>query len=120
MKHTYFNTGVVKEQVVRDAHCPDEIYIHTEINDKKQLERLDRIRKEELLPSGTANPLVDGDVIGYAFSFPTHQNYMLVMEEQPDLMKQVQTGTDTERFSAARKLALLYPQYVITHHKRGV
>ena len=120
MKHTYFDTGTVKATVVRDAHCPEEIYIETKVNDKRQLHINDRIRKEELLPSGTASKLVDGDVISYAFSFPTVQNYEMVKDAQPDLMQQVQYGEDSERLAAALKLAVLYPQYVISHHKKRI
>ena len=120
MKHTFYDTGTVKGKVHRDAHDQGKIYVETQIDDKRQIERNTKIRNEELLPSGSRSAFMDGDVIAYAFSFPTVQNYDLCKKEQPDLMKQAQTGTDTERFQAARRLAILYPQYVISHHKRKI
>lgn len=120
MKYEYFNDGTVKSKIVRDAHDQSKIFIETKIDDKKQLDRNQAIRNEGLLPSGSASKLMDGDVISYAFSFPTVQNYELCKREQPDLMRQVEKGTDTERFAAARKLAILYPQYIITQHQKRI
>ena len=118
MKHQFYNTGRTKARVVRDAHAPEEIFVETVIDDDAQLERNAKIRNEELLPSGTRNPLIDGDVIAYAFSFPTHANYELVCREEPELMHRMQHGNEDERYRAAQRLAVLYPQYVITHHNR--
>ena len=120
MKHCYFNDGTVKGTIARDAHDQSKIYMHTEIDDKKQLDINQKIRNEGLLPSGSASKLMDGDVIAYAFSFPTIQNYEMCKRDQPDLMRQVEKGTDTERMTAARKLAILYPQYIITQHQKRI
>ena len=115
MKHVFIDQRDKRATVMRDAHAPELIYLKTEIHDAEALARNARIRGERLLQQGARNPLIEGDVIGYAFSFPTVQNMEMVKRAEPDLWLQVTTGDEASRFAAARKLAVLYPEYVITH-----
>ena len=118
MKKVLRNDNNVKATVHRDAHNPGVVYLETDINDTKALERNKAIRNEGLLPANSRNPLVDGDVIGYAFSFPTVKSYELVCKAEPELMHIAQKGNYDERMKAAHQLSILYPQYVITQHKK--
>lgn len=121
MKHVLENDGIRKSTLIRDAHNPGQVYVETQVNDKVVKKRIDRnmaARREGVVPQDMRNPLIDGDVIGFAFSFTTVEEYDMVKRAEPDLMQQVLKGTDTERMAAAQKLSILFPQYILTEKKR--
>lgn len=116
MKHVFRNRDGARQTVARDAHNPSQVYILTETNDKAVLEKNHRIRTEQVYQQDSRNPLVDGDVVAFAFQFPTNMDYALVKRKEPDLFHRIEMGGD-DGVRAAEALALLYPQYVVTHKR---
>ena len=114
MKHVYRQDRSVRQTIAKDAHDPTRIYLETVTNDRPGLEANQRIRSDELLKRDARNPLREGDVIAFSFSFPTVMDWKLAKERDPELFDLVQHGTDSERFRAAERLEFLYPQFVTT------
>lgn len=117
MKHTFRNRDGAKQTVHRDAHSPERVYIETETDDRAVLELNQRIRNEELVPQDIPNRYHEGDVVAFAFQFPTAMDYALVRRKEPELFARIEAGGD-DGLRAGEQLSLLYPQYVVTH-KRG-
>lgn len=116
MKHTFRNRDGARQTVARDAHNPSQVYVLTETNDKEVLEKNQRIRNEKLYQQDSRNPLVDGDVVAFAFQFPTQMDYVLLRRKEPELFHRIDMGGD-DGIRAAEALALLYPRYVVTHKR---
>lgn len=118
MKHVFHESPNVRKTVVRDAHCPEEIYVKTETNEEPGVEAAKKIRSNELMKTDQKTGLADGGVIAFSFSFPTVMDFVLARKRDPDLFRQLSHGTDDERIRAAEKLEILYPQYVTTVRRK--
>lgn len=118
MKYTFINQPGKRSTVHKQAHS-GEIHVETVIDDAAQIKRNQRIQHEDLMPVGTQNPLLDkGAVITTALSFPTYANFQIALRDHPEEMDQLQHGTVEEQQAAAQKLAIIYPQYVLTQEKK--
>ena len=108
-------------EYVRDEHGPgaklEEVHIHTKINDDAHVERNKRIRLEGLLPRGRKMSVLDNAEVQFAFSIPPMVYHFLLKKER-DLMDQIQSKDEQTRTAAARRFALLYPQYCMTASNR--
>lgn len=118
MKHIFAEEDRVRKTVMRDAHDPERIYVKTETDERPTVEANQRIRSADMMRQDSRNPLVEGDVIAFAFSFPTMTDYNLLRRKEPELFDAVHRGDYSERMRAAERLSILYPQYVTTT-KRG-
>lgn len=107
----------IRKSVMRDAHDPERIYVKLETNETPVIERNKAIRSAELLKQDSRNIFHEGDVIAFAFQFPTFYDYARVKRLEPELFARCEQGGD-DGLRAAERLAILYPQYVTTT-KRG-
>lgn len=118
MKHIFSDHGGVRKTVMRDAHDPSTIAIKVETNDRPTLERNKQIRHSGLLMQDSRLPLLpDGDVVAFAFQFPTIMDYQLLKNKESELFHQCELGGDAG-LRAAERLSILYPQFVVIT-KRG-
>jgi len=118
MKHIFRDAGDgVQQRVHRDAHAPETVYVETLTADAAVLEHNAKVRSAELFPQDSPNRLHDGDVVAFAFQFPTTMDYAMVKRREPALFARIEAGGD-DGIRAAESLSILYPAYVITT-KRG-
>ena len=116
-RDVYYDDGVVRKTAITDSHIPGVVYRHVETNETPCVEANKAIRSCELLKQDSPSKFVDGDVIAFAFSFPSHADFMILSRDEPDLMDDLINGTNAEVLKAAQTLAILYPQWVTSTKK---
>lgn len=112
MKEVYSQGNRVRKTIARDAHNPNIVYHETVTNEAPVIDRNQQIRSAGLLMQDSRNSLVpEGDVIAFAFQFPTTYDYYRVKKLEGELFDRIAKGGD-DGLKAAERLSILYPQYV--------
>lgn len=106
-----------KAHVVSDAHVADQHYVHTVEYDDDILDQNQRIKSAGLVKQGDKNPLMDGGIIEYAFTIPSTWQWGLFQRKYPELYRQLMSTDDNERRRAARRLAIMKPEWLVSQGK---
>lgn len=106
-----------KAQIVSDAHAPDVMYVHTVEHDDDALDQNARIRSAGLLRQDSRFGLHDDSILEYAFSIPSVYQWGRFKREHPEIAKGLHSANDEERRKAARSLAVLKPQWLVSNGK---
>ena len=109
----------VKKWLIRDAHQPNRVYVHTETAQAPVIEQNQRIRGEQLMKIGQRTPALGDEHadISASFQFPTVVDYQVAREKYPDLFHDLELGGDVA-IRAGERLSLLLPQYVTMVKRR--
>lgn len=106
------STKSIKKWVIRDAHVPNTVHVHTEINQKPVIDLNSRIRNAGLMKRGQRfTPIDNYAEMTAQFQFPTVLDYTLARERYPDIFADLEAGGDLA-VRAGERLALLMPEFV--------
>ena len=117
MKDTLWQTPTSVTRIHRDNHDESGKYTveSTEFDDHI-LAKNQRLRLEDMMPSGTVLPGIDGSV-ELAFRIPPVQ-YSRMQKDMPDIWDLLQSRDAEDNKRGARKLAILHPEWVVTSANR--
>lgn len=111
------NDSRITSHIVQDAHDPSTVYVETTDHDAQALDQIQRVKQAELLSQGQAFGAHEGAVLEYAFSIPSTWQWARFKRDHPDIARGLHSPNDTERLKAARRLALMKPQWVVMNAK---
>lgn len=115
MRKVIHNDGKNVSTLIREDGV---VAVETVSDDAKDLDFIKRVRDEELVQMGDANPMVDGGETIYHVRFPTDFHYREARRAYPELFHDIEQGTQHEREIATQKLIMAYPMYLMSTKRK--